>query len=53
VLRFWNSDVLRNREAVLQTIVETVEQLVPPSRSARPTDLPLKGGGGPSSGASQ
>ena len=50
VLRFWNSDVLCHRDSVLETIVETIAQSLPPSRSAKPTDLPLKGGGGASRG---
>jgi very-short-patch-repair endonuclease len=29
VLRFWNSDVLRNRDSVLQVIVETASQATP------------------------
>jgi very-short-patch-repair endonuclease len=45
VLRFWNSDVLRHRESVVETIIGTIMQSVPPSRSAKPTDLPLKGRG--------
>jgi len=40
VLRFWNTEVLRNRPGVLQTIVDTVQLRLPPSLS-----LPLKGGG--------
>ena len=40
VLRFWNTEVLRNRPAVLQTIVDAVALKLPPSLS-----LPLKGGG--------
>src|SRR5581483_1340075 len=51
VLRFWNSDVVRFRESVLETIVETIAR-IPPSRSAKPTDLPLKGGGDASRGIS-
>jgi very-short-patch-repair endonuclease len=39
ILRFWNSDVLRNREGVLETIVNAIRG-VPPSLT-----LPLKGGG--------
>ena len=52
VLRFWNSDVLRHPESVLQTIIETTTKSIPPSRSAKPTDLPLKGGGEASRGIS-
>jgi very-short-patch-repair endonuclease len=40
VLRFWNTEVLRNRPAVLQIIVDAVDSKLPPSLS-----LPLKGGG--------
>jgi very-short-patch-repair endonuclease len=45
VLRFWNTEVLRNRPAVLQTIVDAVHLKLPPSLS-----LPLKGGGDQSFG---
>jgi very-short-patch-repair endonuclease len=45
VLRFWNSDVLQHCEAVLETITSAITHPIPPSRSAKPTDLPLKGGG--------
>jgi len=49
VLRFWNSDVLRNREGVLQLIAEAISCGLPPSRQSRNRpaigDLPLKGGG--------
>lgn len=40
VLRFWNSDVLRNIEGVLETIVNAIAGDIPPSLT-----LPLKGGG--------
>jgi primosomal protein N' (replication factor Y) len=40
VLRFWNHDVLQNRDGVLQTIAAA---LPPPSRSAGPS-LPRKRG---------
>nr|WP_298259504.1 endonuclease domain-containing protein [Bradyrhizobium sp.] len=50
VLRFWNTDVLRHRESVLEAIIETIARSTPPSRSAKPTDLPLKGGGEASRG---
>jgi primosomal protein N' (replication factor Y) len=40
VLRFWNHDVLQNRDGVLQTIAA---ELPPPSRSAGPS-LPRKRG---------
>jgi very-short-patch-repair endonuclease len=49
VLRFWNSDVLKNQDQVLQLIYEATASNGPPSRrsSTSPTidDLPLKGGG--------
>jgi len=45
LLRSWNSDVLLHCESVLERIAVTVAQSVPPSRSAKPTDLPLMGGG--------
>ena len=45
VLRFWNSDVLQHCDSVLEAIIKATEQAIPPSRSAQPTDLPLKGGG--------
>jgi very-short-patch-repair endonuclease len=40
VLRFWNSDVLRNRDEVLAIILRALRLSVPPSLT-----LPLKGGG--------
>jgi very-short-patch-repair endonuclease len=40
----------KGRESVLETIIETIAQSLPPSRSAKPTDLPLKGGGEASRG---
>ena len=49
VLRFWNSDILKNCDGVLEVISEAVAQNGPPSRRspAAPLigDLPLKGGG--------
>ena len=47
VLRFWNSDVLRNCNLVVQAILETLVQPLPPSRHSLDAndDLPLKGGG--------
>lgn len=44
ILRFWNSDVLRNMEGVLQTIVDTASNKSPSSLT-----LPLKGGRGQAS----
>jgi very-short-patch-repair endonuclease len=49
VLRFWNSDVLKNRDGVLEAIANAVLSARPPSRQSRISaaigDLPLKGGG--------
>lgn len=49
VLRLWNSEVLKNRDGVLQTIADAIEGSRPPSRQSRRKsaigDLPLKGGG--------
>ena len=49
VLRFWNSDVLRNRDVVLELVAGEIACNGPPSRRSRITfasgDLPLKGGG--------
>jgi len=49
VLRFWNSDILKNRDAVLEQIADAISLAQPPSRRPRMTsasaDLPLKGGG--------
>ncbi len=46
-LRFWNHDVLRNLDGVLQSIAAELARCEPPSRFAveRRTDLPRKGGG--------
>ncbi len=33
ILRFWNTEVLRNRPGVLQTIIDVVDSKVPPSLS--------------------
>ena len=46
VLRFWNNDVLRNTEGVLELIAVELEK-APPSLLAarRRADLPRKGGG--------
>ncbi len=40
VLRFWNDDVLKNTEGVLQSIAEALRTIAPPSLT-----LPRKGGG--------
>jgi very-short-patch-repair endonuclease len=49
VLRFWNSDILKNRDAVLERIADGISLARPPSRQSRTPsaigDLPLKGGG--------
>jgi very-short-patch-repair endonuclease len=49
VLRFWNSEVLRNRDGVLARIADAISRARPPSHEARtafaPDDLPRKGGG--------
>jgi len=49
ILRFWNSDVLKNRDGVLERIANVVLCAEPPSRQSRTRsaigDLPLKGGG--------
>ena len=50
VLRFWNSEILSNRDGVLEIIAHALSQSRPPSRQSRSRsaidDLPLKGGGG-------
>jgi very-short-patch-repair endonuclease len=52
VMRFWNSDVAQNLTGVLEVIAAKVEDLralqVTPTRRWR-ADLPLSGGGAPSS----
>ena len=49
VLRFWNSDVLKNRDGVLEIIADAIFCARPPSRRSRMKsaigDLPLRGGG--------
>jgi very-short-patch-repair endonuclease len=50
ILRFWNSDVLKNRDGVLARITDAIFATQrTPSRQSRTTfgtgDLPLKGGG--------
>ena len=49
VLRFWNSEVLKSRDGVLERIAETISNSAPPSRQSRTSfatdDLPLKGKG--------
>jgi very-short-patch-repair endonuclease len=49
VVRFWNSDVLKNTDGVLEVIADAVSRARPPSRRSRVKsaigDLPLKGGG--------
>jgi very-short-patch-repair endonuclease len=52
VLRFWNSDAAQNITGVLEVIAAKIQRLrtlqVTPTRRWR-ADLPLSGGGGPSS----
>jgi very-short-patch-repair endonuclease len=49
VLRFWNNDVLKNRDGVLELFANEISRARPPSRQSLTTsaivDLPLKGGG--------
>jgi very-short-patch-repair endonuclease len=49
VLRFWNSEILKNRDGVLERISDAICRARPPSRRSRTLsaigDLPLKGGG--------
>jgi very-short-patch-repair endonuclease len=49
VLRFWNSEILKNRDEVLARIAHATSRARPPSRQSRTVfataDLPLKGGG--------
>jgi very-short-patch-repair endonuclease len=48
LLRFWNSDVLRQLDAVLQSILDATVHPTPPSRHSLEDangDLPLRGGG--------
>jgi very-short-patch-repair endonuclease len=48
VLRFWNNDVLKNADGVIERIRDALSQLPPPSLT-----LPRKGGGNtPDQGAS-
>jgi very-short-patch-repair endonuclease len=52
VLRFWNSDITENLSGVLEVIAAKISELksykLTPARRWR-ADLPLSGGGGPSS----
>ena len=52
VLRFWNSDITQNISGVMEVIAERIAALqaaeVTPTRRWR-ADLPLSGGGAPSS----
>jgi very-short-patch-repair endonuclease len=43
VLRFWNHEVRRNLDGVVETIVRTVDARRPPTRSASRFDLPTRG----------
>ncbi|MGE5367545.1 MAG: endonuclease domain-containing protein [Betaproteobacteria bacterium] len=49
VLRFWNSEILKNRDGVLERISDAICRARPPSRRSRALsvigDLPLKGEG--------
>ena len=46
VLRFWNNDVLRNREGVLISVLETLHQRTPhPARAERGRPSPARGEG--------
>jgi len=44
ILRFWNNDILRNADGVLERIMETIEQS-PSPRGLRPRPSPTKGEG--------
>jgi very-short-patch-repair endonuclease len=46
VLRFWNNDVMRNLDGVLQTAADTLSTAAPPTPDPSP---PLRGGRGNSS----
>jgi very-short-patch-repair endonuclease len=43
VLRFWNQDVLRGLDNVVETIMRHAELRRPPTRSASRSDLPTRG----------
>lgn len=43
VLRFWNYEVVRDLDGVIQSIVQCVEQRRPPTRRAARVDLPTRG----------
>jgi len=45
VLRFWNAEVYENSDGVLDAIARALT----PTRPATPVDLPLAGGGNPTS----
>jgi len=44
ILRFWNNDVLKNLDGVLERVAEALREPLPPSLT-----LPRKGGGNPTS----
>jgi very-short-patch-repair endonuclease len=53
VLRFWNNDVLKNREGVLISVLETLHQRTPhPARAKRGRPSPARGEGNGARGAS-
>jgi very-short-patch-repair endonuclease len=43
VMRFWNHDVLRNLDTVVEAILREAERRRPPTRPASPGDLPTRG----------
>jgi very-short-patch-repair endonuclease len=45
VLRFWNNDVMKNLDGVLQVIVEAFSALTPPTPDPSPPLASLAGGG--------
>jgi very-short-patch-repair endonuclease len=52
VLRFWNNDVLKNREGVLISVLETLHQRTPhPARARRGRPSPARGEGDGARGA--
>ena len=53
VLRFWNNDVLKNREGVLISVLEVLHQRTPhPARAERGRPSPARGEGDGARGAS-
>ncbi|MBS0279469.1 MAG: DUF559 domain-containing protein [Proteobacteria bacterium] len=43
VLRFWNAEVVRNLDGILETILREIDQRRPPTRNASRFDLPTRG----------